>query len=210
MENIRVAIVEDEHQFLALWSEILQNTPGIAFAGAYNNVADAVAHLPKVMPDIVLMDIQISPDETGIQCIYLVKDKCPHTQFMMFTVFEDDDHIFESLKVGATGYILKKTSSEKVLEAIHELYQGGSPMSPGIARKVLTHFHQHPPQKEEYKLTPREKEILEQLAKGYYYKEIAENLKISIGNLKQRVHDIYTKLCVNNRTEAINTYFGKK
>lgn len=210
MENIRVAIVEDEKEFLELWSDVLSNTSGFDFCGAFNNVKEAVAQLPVLQPDIVMMDIQMSPTDSGIDCIRQIRHLCPNTQFMMFTVFEDETHVFEAIKAGATGYILKKTTSEKVLDAIRELQEGGSPMSAGIARKVLTFFQDYPPVSDQYHLTPREKQILEALAKGYYYKEIADSLKMTVGNVKQRIHGIYRKLDVYNRTEAINKYFGKK
>jgi DNA-binding NarL/FixJ family response regulator len=128
---------------------------------------------------------------------------------MMFTTFDDDNNVFESIKAGATGYILKKTPYTKVLDAIKELYDGGSPMSSGIARKVLSYFQSFPPSTDNYKLTPREKQIMEALAKGMLYKEVASALTMSEGNVKQRIHTIYQKLEVYNRTEALNKYFKK-
>lgn len=210
MENISVAIVEDEVGFLEAWTDILQHTPGFSFSGAFNTVQGAVQQLPGLKPDIVMMDIQMSPTDSGIDCIKQIRHLCPDTQFMMFTVFEDENHIFEALKAGATSYMLKKTPSDKVLEAIRELFEGGAPMSAAIARKVLGFFHEYPPTTPAYHLTPREKQILEALAKGYYYKEIADQLDITIGNVKQRIHGIYKKMDVYNRTEAVNKYFGKK
>lgn len=209
MEIIKVAIVEDEAQFREEYSDILHSSDGYTLAGAYSNAKDAFEGLPMVCPDVVLMDIQLHPDESGIEVLKKVRHLCPDTQFMMFTTFDDDNNVFESIKAGATGYILKKTPYNKVLDAIKELNDGGSPMSSGIARKVLSYFQTFPPTTDIYKLTPREKQIMEALAKGLLYKEVASELSMSEGNVKQRVHAIYRKLEVYNRTEALNKYFGK-
>lgn len=209
METINVAIVEDEDSFREEYSDILQSSEGFTLFGAYSNARDAVASLPSVCPDVVLMDIQLHPDESGIDALRKVRHLCPDTQFMMFTTFEDDNNVFESIKAGATGYILKKTPYYKVLEAIQELHGGGSPMSSGIARKVLSYFQSFPPATDTYKLTPREKQIMEALSKGLLYKEVATELNMSEGNVKQRIHTIYHKLEVYNRTEALNKYFKK-
>lgn len=209
MEIINVAIVEDEASFREEYSDILQSSDGYALAGVYSNAKEAVALLPTIQADVVLMDIQLHPQESGIEALKKVRHLCPDSQFMMFTTFDDDNNVFESIKAGATGYILKKTPYTKVLDAIKELYDGGSPMSAGIARKVLGYFQNYPPATDNYKLTPREKQIMEALAKGLLYKEVASALTMSEGNVKQRIHTIYQKLEVYNRTEALNKYFKK-
>lgn len=209
MEIIKVAIVEDEAPFREEYSDILQSSDGYTLVGAYSNAKDAFEALPIVCPDVVLMDIQLHPDESGIDVLRKVRHLCPDTQFMMFTTFDDDNNVFESIKAGATGYILKKTPYNKVLDAIKELNDGGSPMSSGIARKVLSYFQNYPPATDNYKLTPREKQIMEALSKGLLYKEVASELSMSEGNVKQRIHTIYQKLEVYNRTEALNKYFKK-
>jgi len=155
------------------------------------------------------MDISL-PGMTGIECIRQVKDKSPNTQFMMFTVYENDEKVFEALKAGASGYLLKNTGLVQLVESIKELYSGGSPMSANIARKLVTVFREQ--QKETSLvdvLSHRENEILQLLAKGLLYKEIAEQLAISVSTVRQHIHHIYEKLHVQNRTEAINKAFGK-
>jgi DNA-binding NarL/FixJ family response regulator len=209
MEIIKVAIVEDETSIREEYMDIFETTEGFSLSGAYSNAQEAITQLPLIQAEVVLMDIQLSPQDTGIEVIKKIRHLCPNTQFMMFTVFEDDNNVFESIKAGATGYILKKTPYNRVLDAVRELNEGGSPMSAGIARKVLSYFQSFPPVTEDYKLTPREKQIMEALAKGLLYKEVASELTMSEGNVKQRVHSIYQKLEVYNRTEALNKYFKK-
>jgi DNA-binding NarL/FixJ family response regulator len=146
----------------------------------------------------------------GIECIRQLKDKIPRTQFMMFTVYENDEKVFEALKAGASGYLLKNTGLVQLLESLKELYNGGSPMSANIARKLVTLFRSE--QKETAHLevlSSRENEILQLLAKGLLYKEIADQLSISVSTVRQHIHHIYEKLHVQNRTEAINKAFGK-
>jgi DNA-binding NarL/FixJ family response regulator len=155
------------------------------------------------------MDINL-PGMNGIECIRQVKDKIPDTQFMMFTVYENDEKVFEALKAGASGYLLKNTGLVQLIESLKELYNGGSPMSANIARKLVTLFRND--NKETAKLdilSSRENEILQLLAKGLLYKEIADQLSISVSTVRQHIHHIYEKLHVQNRTEAINKAFGK-
>jgi DNA-binding NarL/FixJ family response regulator len=156
------------------------------------------------------MDISL-PGMNGIECIRQVKDKTPSTQFMMFTVYENDEKVFEALKAGASGYLLKNTGLVQLVESLKELHDGGSPMSANIARKLVTLFRDG--QKETANLdvlSKRENEILQLLAKGLLYKEIADQLSISTHTVRQHIHKIYDKLHVQNRTEAINKAFGKK
>jgi DNA-binding NarL/FixJ family response regulator len=205
---IHVAIVEDTDELRHLWTDILNHTEGYLCIGSFSNATDAIQKLPALSPDIVLMDIQLSPTETGIEVIQQIKTQCLDTQFLMFTVFENDQAIFESLKAGASGYILKNTKPQKVLDAIQELHEGGSPMSASIARRVLQSFQTEkaPPQYFDT-IHPQERRILELLAKGLFYKEVAEEMNLTINTVKQYCHSIYKKLAVANRTEALNKYF---
>jgi DNA-binding NarL/FixJ family response regulator len=139
-----------------------------------------------------------------------VKAVCPKMQFMMFTIYEDSEQVFDALTAGASGYLLKKTPKEKILEALQELHEGGSPMSSHIARKVVNYFQKKQEASDTAaQLSPREKEVLELLAKGFLYKEIADKLNITAGTVGQHIHNIYEKLHVENRTEAVNKFFGR-
>lgn len=205
---INVAIVEDSDEFRNLWSEILNDTEGYSCIGTFDNVRDAVAQLPSLSADVVLMDINLPPDGNGIDCVRQLRSLCPTTQFLMFTIFQEDENIFEAMKAGATGYILKKTSPTKVFEAIDELHAGGAPMSPAIARRVLQSFHEKELSQQVWSLQPDEKKILTLLSKGLQYKEIETMLKMSLPMVKLTIHSIYQKLEVSNRTEAVNKFLG--
>jgi DNA-binding NarL/FixJ family response regulator len=206
---IKVAIVEDISELRHLWTDILNNTEGYVCVGSFGNATDAVQELPLLSADVILMDIHLSETESGIDVIKKIRSQCVDSQFLMFTIFQDDDSIFKSLKAGATGYILKNTSPTKILDAIKELHEGGSPMSAGIARRVISHFNPKPPSHQSSKfeqLTPKEMDLLERLAKGRLYKEIAADTKITIGMIKHNLRAIYKKLEVSNRTEAVVLY----
>jgi DNA-binding NarL/FixJ family response regulator len=206
-EKIKVAIVEDDKEMLEGLRTILNMHQGFECISTYGNAEDAIENIHRNIPAIVLMDINL-PGISGIECVKVLKPQLPDTQFMMCTVYEDNDSIFESLCAGATGYLLKNSMPSKIYEAIHDLHNGGSPMSPTIARKVISTF-----KKEEKNLpdanviTKRENEILDLLAKGYRYKEIAELLFISFDTVRTHIHHIYEKLQVQSRTEAINKYY---
>ena len=176
----------------------------------YHNAEGAIQFLTEFPADVVLTDIGL-PKANGIAAIKSIKEKCPDTQFCMFTVFEDNDKIFDSIKAGAKGYILKNSDSDTIIKSIRELYNGGSPMNPEIARKVIDAFAiaRPTPKAVDLPLTKREKELLELLSKGLLYKEIAQELGITIGTVKQHIHKIYDKLQVNNKTEAINLFRGQ-
>lgn len=210
---IKVAIVEDKKEFRELWRNILNNSEGFVCIAACETEEAAIKELPLVEADVVLMDINLLPNGSGIDCVRQLHPLCPTTEFMMFTVFEDDNHILEALKAGATGYILKNTSPTKVLEAIEDLKAGGSPMSSSIARRVLSSIHvkpKNPAKADDTKdLTPKEIQILELLAKGYIYKEIADKIHTTVAMVRQHLHKIYKKLHVSNRTEAINKFFKR-
>jgi len=173
---------------------------------------EAIRKLPLIKPDVVLMDINLGGGETGIDCVRELKPTMPSTNFMMCTVYEEDEKIFEALNAGASGYILKKTAPGKLLEAIRELYQGGAPMSSQIARKVVAAFQKQttaPGANDLASLSNREKEILELLSRGLMYKEIAAALFISQETVRKHVYHVYEKLHVSNRVEAVNKFYGR-
>ncbi len=212
MNNIiAVSIVEDMDEIRERLKSVLEESEEFVCMAAYGNAEDALKELPVSVPDIVLMDINL-PGMSGIECIRRVKALCPQILFIMFTIYEDSDQVFEALAAGASGYLLKKTSHDKILPALKELYEGGSPMSTQIARKVVAHFQKQAAKEseEEKILSPREKEVLDLLSKGFLYKEIADQLHISTGTVRQHIHKIYEKLHVQNRTEALNKFYGKR
>jgi DNA-binding NarL/FixJ family response regulator len=206
---IKVSIGEDLAEVREGLAELVSSDRELSVIGSFGDAESAVDKLPKLQADIVIMDINL-PGMSGIDCIRSVKEKCPDTQFMMFTVYENDEKVLQALQAGATGYLLKRTEPQRILESIKELNQGGSPMSSNIARKVLNIFlHEKKITKKEI-LSNRENEVLELLAGGLLYKEIADKLFISHGTVRQHIHNIYEKLHVNNRTEAVNKYFDRK
>jgi len=206
---IKVSIVEDLTEVREGLAELVSSDKELSMIGSFEDAESAIDKLPNLQADIVIMDINL-PGMSGIDCIRSVKEKCPDTQFMMFTVYENDEKVLQALQAGATGYLLKRTEPQRILESIKELNQGGSPMSSNIARKVLNIFlHEKKITKKEI-LSDRENQVLELLADGLLYKEIAERLFISHGTVRQHIHNIYEKLHVNNRTEAVNKYFDRK
>ena len=218
MMPIRVCIVEDNRDIRQALEQILQLSTGFEWMGSYSSGEDALVGIPIVCPHVVLMDIHLGGVD-GIECVRILKRRHPEVLFMMCTVYEDDAKIFEALRAGASGYVLKKTTPDKLLEAIQELQQGGSPMSSQIARKVVAAFQDqkalvtHGGTIEDTErldsLSRREMEILEMLAKGMIYKEISVALFISPETVRKHVYHIYEKLHVNNRVEAINKFFGR-
>ncbi len=206
---IKVALVEDNVAFLQQWRDILDQAAGFSCVGAFTDFPKAVAGLPAVGADVALVDLRLSSTKTGIDLIREVRGRCLKTQFMIFTVFEEDEHIFAALRAGARSYILKNSETSKILTGIKELHDGEAPMSASIARRVFDSFYQ-PQAASDAHLTFREIEILKLLAKGMLYKEIAQSLFIGIGTVKQYIHAIYEKLDVNNKMEAVNKYFGKR
>ncbi|MBL7739575.1 MAG: response regulator transcription factor [Chitinophagaceae bacterium] len=214
MSEISVCIVDDNKQLRNALEEIITMSDGYKCIGTMATAEEAITKLPQLKPDVVLMDINLGTIESGIDCVRALKPLMPGTNFMMCTVYEEDEKIFEALSAGASGYILKKTAPGKLLESIRELYQGGAPMSSQIARKVVAAFQGKPSAVENASeglslLTNREKEILEQLSKGLMYKEIASQLFLSPETVRKHVYHIYEKLHVNNRVEAVNKYFGR-
>lgn len=208
MPPIKVCIVEDIKEVREGMVSLLTLDDRFELLAAFPDAEKAAEELVAWQPDIVIMDINL-PGMNGIDCIKKVKNECPATQFIMFTIYEDDEKVFEALAAGATGYLLKKTTLSKITESLLELHQGGSPMSTSIARKVIDRFHIKSATDKMAQLTLRENEVLQLLAKGLLYKEIATKLSITNGTVGQHIHNIYDKLHVQNRTEAINKMTGK-
>jgi DNA-binding NarL/FixJ family response regulator len=201
---IRVAVVEDQAQIREGICSFLSNSPGFECSVACGSAEEALQELPKRSVDVVLMDIGL-PGMSGIDCIRALKRMTPQVQIVMLTVFEDPERIFKSLEAGATGYLLKKTPPTKLLQAIQDVHQGGSPMSNQIARRVIQAFQKPVIQSEAGALlSAREQQVLDQLAQGLLYKEIAATLNISTETVRTHVRNIYEKLQVRTRTEALN------
>jgi DNA-binding NarL/FixJ family response regulator len=205
---IKVAIVEDVREIREGLKILINLSEGFSCEHVYSTAEQALELLPQNTPDVVLMDINL-PGINGIECVKRLKPQCPETQFIMSTVYEDDENIYESLKAGATGYLLKKTVPVRILEAIAEVHDGGSPMSTQIARRVIASFQKGDDIENSELLTSREKEILKNLSEGLRYKEIAAKLKISIETVRSHARRIYEKLHVQSRTEALNKVYGK-
>ena len=207
--SISLAIVEDLAEVREGLKQFISLNPEFTILGTFQTAEEAIQKLPQLNPDIVIMDINL-PGMSGIECIKLIKKKIPRTQFMMFTVYENDEKVFEALKAGASGYLLKNTGLLQLIAALKELHNGGSPMSANIARKLVNLFQdEHVDEAPASGLSKRENEILLLLSKGLLYKEIADQLGISVGTVRQHIHKIYEKLHVQNRTEALNKAFGK-
>ncbi len=210
-EPIKIAIIEDLKDIALELQELFNGEPDMECTQVYHDAESAIAFLTKFPADIVLSDIGL-PGIDGIQAIIAIREKCPQTQFCMFTVFEDNQKIFNSIQAGAKGYILKNSDPDRILNSIRELNAGGSPMNPEIARKIIDAFTSKPTQNTlntDLPLTSREYELLHLLSQGLLYKEIARELGITTGTVKQHIHKIYEKLQVNNRTEAINLYLNR-
>ncbi|CCH53941.1 Transcriptional regulatory protein uhpA [Fibrisoma limi BUZ 3] len=210
MNTITVAIVEDKDEIRQSLSILIGGADGFVCRAAYATAEDALVDLPGHPVDIVLMDIGL-PGMNGIDCVRQLKPLCPRTQFMMCTAYDEDELVFEALKAGANSYILKRSAPHKLLEAISELHQGGSPMSSTIARKIVGSFYQAPVKSSELDvLTSREREILDRLSKGYSHKEVADELFISPTTVRKHIFNIYEKLQVHSKVEAVNKYLGRK
>ncbi len=212
--SIRVCIVDDNKDIRSALEQIVSMSDGYSLCGGFSTAEDAIQKIPLLNPDVVLMDINLGEGFSGIECVRELKQQSPEILFMMCTVYEEDDKIFEALTAGANGYILKKTAAAKLLDSIKELHEGGAPMSSQIARKVVAAFQNKTPiesnviRKPLSILSKRENEILELLSKGLVYKEIAAHLFIDPETVRKHVYHIYEKLHVNNRVAAINKFYG--
>lgn len=202
-----VVIVEDDLGIREMLSRVVGNAKGLELLGAYGDGESALAGVAHLKPGVVVMDIQL-PGMNGIECTRAVREVSPETQVLVFTVFGDSEHVFEALKAGASGYLLKRTSRAEILEGIELVRDGGAPMSGGIARLVVESFREEAANKSKAceNLTQREEEILGLLAKGYLAKEIADQLSISFFTVRFHIRKIYEKLHVRSKTEAILKY----
>ncbi len=205
--SIGVAIVEDDvpaREILAGW---IRDADGFRLVGEFDDAETALDKLPLEKPSVVLFDINL-PGMNGIECVRRLKPRLPDTQFLMVTVYEDANHIFNALSAGASGYLLKQTRRNELIDALKDVHAGGSPMSSQIARKVVQNFYRTETKTdgETVELSPREREVLELLARGYLYKEIAEMLKISVLTVNTYIRRIYEKLHVRSRAQAVAKY----
>ena len=206
---IRVAIVEDEDWMRENLAREIDRSAALCCVSRYRPAEEALEGIPAAGAEVVLMDINL-PGLNGIECLRRLKAACPKTQFLMLTVYEDSDQIFNSLVAGASGYLLKRTSTAELLEAIQQVREGGSPMSSHIARKVVQFFNQMGEGASELaRLSAREREVLELLAKGAAYKEIADLLSLSIETIRMNVKHIYSKLHVHSRGEAVAKFWRR-
>jgi DNA-binding NarL/FixJ family response regulator len=204
--RISVSVVEDDVAVRKILVGWITRAKGFQFFSEYGDVGSAVAGLPNDKPDVVLVDINLC-GQSGISCVHRLKPIMPNTQFLMVTVYEDANHIFDALTAGATGYILKRTPRIELLASIKQVYEGGSPMNSYIARKVVQSFQRLPAKTDDVGvLTPREWEVLKLLARGFAYKEIAESLGIGIATVNTHIHRVYKKLHVQSRGEAVALY----
>jgi DNA-binding NarL/FixJ family response regulator len=209
VEPIRAAIVEDDEKIRSSLVVLIEGTHGFRCVGAYGDAEAALSDLPRKEPDVVLVDINL-PGMQGVDLVRSLRQNDTAMQFIMLTVYEDTDKIFDSLAAGAVGYLLKMTLPDEILSAIRDVRGGGSPMSPQIARKVVQSFHKPAGKEgEKIRLTSREEEILKLLSKGFLYKEIAEQLFISPDTVHNHLRHIYEKLQVHSRTEAVVKYLQK-
>jgi DNA-binding NarL/FixJ family response regulator len=208
--SIKVSIVEDNAELRDTLANMFNHARGLRCVSAHPTGEDAVANLPAANPDVTLVDIHL-PGMSGIECVAKLKAKLPNLQMLMLTRYEQNDLIFNSIRAGASGYLLKNTPRAGLIEAVEQVHAGGAPMTMQIARKVMDHFRQiQRPAAEVEKLTPREHEVLALLAKGYLYKQIGDELGISINTLRNRLRAIYEKLHVHSRTEATVKFLGRE
>jgi DNA-binding NarL/FixJ family response regulator len=204
--QIKVVIVDDDEEIRGSLAALIRRAPNLKLIGDYANAEIALKEIPRHTPDVVLMDINL-PGMKGVECVRQLKAARPEVQFLMLTVYEDSDSLFNSLKAGASGYLLKRTAPAKLLEAIRDVHAGGSPMTPQLARRVVQFFSRSAGGVSSLSdLTPGEREFLSQLANGYAYKEIADRMNISIDTVRSYVRTVYEKLHVHSRTEAVVKY----
>ena len=200
---IRVSIVEDDNRVRDSLARLIDRSPGFTCVSKHPSAEDALRDLPPHHPNVVLMDINLG-GMSGVDCVRLLKEVLPETHVMMLTVYENTDHIFSALSAGASGYLLKQTPPDELLAAIQELNRGGSPMSSHIARKVVASFQAPAPAaRETANLSPRANEVLDYLAKGFLYKEIAEALGIGYDTVHTHIRRVYEKLHVRSRAQAV-------
>lgn len=212
MKPIEVSILEDDEKYRKALQTVLNGAPGFSCKGVYARGEEAVSGLVAFPPDIALVDINLKGNLTGIEAMYQVKQTTPSIQFMILTVYEDEEKIFRALEAGASGYLLKDMPFAKIVEALQELFDGGSPMSASIARKVVESFRKpNSVYESPYHqiLTRREQVVLELIAQGHSNKKIASELFISVETIKSHCHNIFEKLHVQSRVEAVNKFYKR-
>ena len=204
-KSIRVSIVDDEVDLRENIAGFVDAAKGFRCISVHGSAEEALVRLPNEKPDVILMDINLG-GMSGIECVRRLKPQMRDAQMVMLTVFEDTEKIFSALSAGASGYLLKRMPPEKLLEAIREVHEGGSPMSAPIARKVVQSLQSHRPADETAELSPREREVLDGLAEGQAYKQIADKLNVSIHTVRNYIRRIYEKLHVRSSAEAVAKY----
>jgi len=207
---IKVAIVEDDEQVRENLAALIRETKGFECAGTFASGEQALESMPRRAPDVVLMDVNL-PGMSGVECVRLLKARVPDLQVVMLTVYDDSDRIFQALQMGASGYLLKRSTADEILRAVEEVHRGGAPMSSYIARKVVQSFQrQGPSEKSTENLSKRETDVLHYVARGYTNKEIADALGLSAETVRGYLKTIYGKLHVRSRTEAAMKFSGKQ
>ncbi|HXC35978.1 MAG TPA: response regulator transcription factor [Candidatus Acidoferrales bacterium] len=206
--KISVSIVEDDHQVRNSLSRLIDSSDGYRCVSEHASAEDALEAIPKVRPNVILMDINLT-GISGVECTRRLKPLLPGTQIIMLTVYQNTEHIFDALTAGATGYMLKQTKPEQLLIAVRDVHEGGSPMSSHIARKIVQSFQQHSQRDEPQSLSPREAQVIELLAKGYLYKEVADSMGVSYATVHTHIRHIYEKLQVRSRTEAVVKHLSR-
>ncbi len=205
---ITISIVEDNEQLRATLARVLNRADGFRCVSQHASAEEALKDLPGVKPDVVLMDINL-PGLNGVECVRQLKPLLPETQVRMLTVYEDTENIFNALAAGASGYMLKRTSTKELIEAIHEVKRGGSPMTMHIARKVVQSFQKAAPAEPAGKLSEREQQVLDLLSQGLIYKEISDRLGVSYETVHTYIRRVYEKLQVRTRTEAVAKFLRR-
>lgn len=207
--TITISIVEDDNRIRGMLRDLFVSEPGFDVFQLHSSAEDALEFPYNQFPQVFIMDINL-PGQDGIACVSALRTISPKSQFLMYTVNDDDQRVFEALKKGANGYILKSSTPEQIIDAVRELTLGGAPMSAHVARRVVNQFRTAPDETTHMDgLSDREKEVLTLLSQGLLYKEIADQMSISVGTIKQHIHRIYSKMHVQNRTEAVNKFFGR-
>ncbi len=204
VQSLKIAIFEDNKMLREMMFQLIHGTIGFTCVGAFGDAGDLIHKIEKSVPDIVLMDIDM-PGISGIEAVLIIKERFPSVQILMQTIFEEDEKIYDSICAGASGYLLKNTSPAKLLEALNELHTGGAPMSASVAKKVLEIFQKQNffSKSPDYNFSQREKEVLGGLVKGMSYKMIADSCGISIDTIKFHIKNIYEKLHVHSKSEAV-------
>ena len=203
---IKIAVVEDDTRFRKILQRVVESRPGFACVAAYSTGGEALEHIPRNMPEVVLMDLNL-PDLSGAEVTGRLKALLPNLRIIVLTVYNDTANIFKALRAGASGYLLKQATATEILNAIQEVHRGGGPMTSEIAQKVIAAFHEPAPVESVAKpLSPREKQILELVAQGYANKEVADKLSLTAGTVSWYLHEIYQKLHVQSRVQAANKF----